>query len=277
MQYHLRIYLYTNDTNGNVTKFIFDSDGDGKANSIYKYTYDSLQNRTIEDLDTDADGKSNILKYYTYDCNNNKTKYELDSDASGKIVHIENFLYGNNVKCTNLSNSVAHKLEINVTQSGYYRLGLCNASFKTMMALSSNSFCDSTIAFSTSGCNNGNSLFYTNLMKGTYYLTIAGTSITEKGKYTLDIVRMGALSTKDIVKSSFILYPNPANNTLNIEYVNNNQTSAYDIYSINGAKVLTGKAHNNSLDISNLDAGVYFLKILSPDNTGSFYHKFVKL
>jgi hypothetical protein len=80
---------------------------------------------------------------------------------------------------------------------------------------------------------------------------------------------------------SLKLYPNPANNTLNLQYTNaQGGASALRIYNIMGMEVFS-ETHDNAIgmnrqviDITRLDAGVYFLEISSGGKTQTI--KFVK-
>jgi len=77
-----------------------------------------------------------------------------------------------------------------------------------------------------------------------------------------------SLSTDEFLASSFKVYPNPANNYITIES-NNMEISGIVIYDILGKNVLVQKQlKNNSVNVSALNRGVYFIKI-SADNNSS--------
>jgi choice-of-anchor B domain-containing protein len=76
------------------------------------------------------------------------------------------------------------------------------------------------------------------------------------------VKKSGNLSTESFIKNSFKLSPNPANNTVTLESINN--IEKIEIFDIIGKKVksienLTGVFHN--IDISELNIGVYIVKI----------------
>jgi len=72
-------------------------------------------------------------------------------------------------------------------------------------------------------------------------------------------------------KNKFNIFPNPANNTLNIEFENIRETNDnIQIYNTIG-ELVKEIAFNQSIDISNLEKGIYFIKI------GNYSNKFVKL
>lgn len=84
-----------------------------------------------------------------------------------------------------------------------------------------------------------------------------------------------ALSQEEFASSSFSLYPNPVSKVL---YINTNDANAllYRIYDSNGKKVLHGNLGlgEKSIEISSLENGVYFLKMIS--TTNSITLRFIK-
>lgn len=64
--------------------------------------------------------------------------------------------------------------------------------------------------------------------------------------------------------SDFKIYPNPANNFIQLERAS---FSTIELYNVVGEKVLNEKIDENELiSISHLKSGVYFYKIISKDN-----------
>ena len=83
----------------------------------------------------------------------------------------------------------------------------------------------------------------------------------------IDYVRVyqnSSLSVDDIVGNNLKIYPNPASNRFNID--SKNKIDRIDIYTLQGHRVLTVKNSENIVDISNLDQGIYFVKIQSQQN-----------
>lgn len=77
--------------------------------------------------------------------------------------------------------------------------------------------------------------------------------------------------------SSIYLYPNPANGQMNIEFPlenNNNFISILDLQGRIEMEILLDKK-KNTVDISNLPSGVYFLRIQNQDSNYTTFHKFV--
>jgi hypothetical protein len=72
---------------------------------------------------------------------------------------------------------------------------------------------------------------------------------------------------------SIIISPNPTQNTLNI----NTQKTIKEItvYDKLGKKITVTQVSNNTLDVSNLAQGLYFIKIISK-NDKMFSTKFIK-
>jgi len=83
-----------------------------------------------------------------------------------------------------------------------------------------------------------------------------------------------ALSVDEFSTTSLKVYPNPANDVINIGS-NDTQISEVILYDILGTKVLSqNELSNNRLDISGLTSGVYFMKISA--NGNSITRKIIK-
>ena len=262
---------------GKSTQYIYDTDADGNPNAIHKYTYDANGNRTRYEYDSDGDGNPNSIYKYTYDANGNRTREEVDSDGDGnpnRITIIKTQFF-NKVKCATLGDGLAHKLMVTIPEDGVWSFSLCGSSFQNKMALSSASHCDSSIAFVVDGCTSGDAHFHAPLDSGTYYLTILGKGDNDKGDYKLSIEQW-LLSTTDLEKEQLVVYPNPATNTLTLKTSKATRASHYEIYSIDGRKVIQVNGTKEEIDISSLDAGVYIIKMFSKGNTAVLNSKFVK-
>lgn len=75
--------------------------------------------------------------------------------------------------------------------------------------------------------------------------------------------------------SSIFIYPNPASNVLNFDLNNGITLSAISINDVSGKEVYkSSDVLNNTIDVSNLSSGVYFVTFKSDDN--SVTKKFVK-
>jgi len=82
------------------------------------------------------------------------------------------------------------------------------------------------------------------------------------------------LSVQDINDVAFIIYPNPVSNTLFISS-ENTLIENITVYSVLGEKVMELTAKGiNSIDVSRLSEGLYFLKITTSE--GKSIQKFIK-
>ncbi|WP_152285818.1 T9SS type A sorting domain-containing protein [Flavicella marina] len=80
-------------------------------------------------------------------------------------------------------------------------------------------------------------------------------------------------STEDVFASNFSLFPNPANDVLNISSDNNIDSA--EISDLTGKVVISAsELTQNSIDISSLAKGVYILRLVSGDVSGTT--KFIK-
>ncbi|MFY8021312.1 MAG: T9SS type A sorting domain-containing protein [Bacteroidia bacterium] len=75
-------------------------------------------------------------------------------------------------------------------------------------------------------------------------------------------------------KGAINLYPNPAKNQIKIEIPSGYNPLSFAIYSHNGALVQTTTLLNESIDISDLSAGIYFLNCYTQE--GLITQKFIK-
>jgi hypothetical protein len=71
----------------------------------------------------------------------------------------------------------------------------------------------------------------------------------------------GILGTQDQVLAPITIFPNPANDQLNIKYNVPLAGSVASVYDISGRVILTQTLKENALNISNLSTGSYFLNL----------------
>ena len=92
--------------------------------------------------------------------------------------------------------------------------------------------------------------------------------------YTVNKTNCITNNIEDILNdNAFTLYPNPANDILTLSSNKNFEIIEISIFDINSKNILTNK-NNNSIDVSKLISGIYFLKIKT--NQGEFSQKFIK-
>jgi hypothetical protein len=80
------------------------------------------------------------------------------------------------------------------------------------------------------------------------------------------------LSTANFFASNFAVYPNPASNVLNIDAKNSGSINEMQLTDLNGRivkSVKTTSVNNAQINIADLNAGVYFLKVTSNEGTGT--------
>ena len=76
------------------------------------------------------------------------------------------------------------------------------------------------------------------------------------------------LGTQDFFKTNFAVYPNPANDVINISNVNKLEVTDVVITDINGRIMKQVNSSIESINISDLNSGVYFLKIKTANAEG---------
>lgn len=82
------------------------------------------------------------------------------------------------------------------------------------------------------------------------YITGTSTNVTLNGSLRVD----------NFNKNSITIYPNPATNQIIINNIT--EVKSFEIYNANGKVILKAdKLISNSIDISNLSSGIYFLKL----------------
>jgi photosystem II stability/assembly factor-like uncharacterized protein len=101
-------------------------------------------------------------------------------------------------------------------------------------------------------------------------VTVSGTDVLP---VTVTVTQQG--STTDISELSateISIYPNPARNTLNFSGLVN--SAEVSVYNLQGSLIFRHQLSGNSLDVSNLKTGMYFIKIDS--ETETTLRRFVK-
>ncbi len=89
--------------------------------------------------------------------------------------------------------------------------------------------------------------------------------IIKRGNITLNV---GTLSVDDNWVQSLSIYPNPAKDIINIK-LNNYQNTSATLYDISGRLMFEKKLNSDisSIDVSNLNNGMYLLKINAENKT----------
>ncbi len=109
-----------------------------------------------------------------------------------------------------------------------------------------------------------------------YFVTDGGTLGTNSDIIAIDALSVDReLSTADFFRNNFAMYPNPAKDVLNIS-ANTVELSAATITDINGRVVKQQSVNGMSaeINVSELNAGVYFVSVQSAEGKGTA--KFIK-
>lgn len=118
-----------------------------------------------------------------------------------------------------------------------------------------------------------------NAQPGNYQVVVSHKGVITNASQNYSLIISGnniVLSNKVFDSSSFLVYPNPAENILNID-TSNQFIKSYAIYDNQGRIVKDSRLNsgvNFTIDISNLQSGIYLLKINSSDK--SITKKFIK-
>ena len=83
----------------------------------------------------------------------------------------------------------------------------------------------------------------------------------------MSLTNESTASVEDRFESNFKIYPNPANDYIQINS-NNIEISSVEMYSIVGKRIISNqKLVNDRLDISSLTSGIYLLKVNSQERS----------
>jgi hypothetical protein len=83
-------------------------------------------------------------------------------------------------------------------------------------------------------------------------------------------------SVDESVEVNFEVYPNPTEDMITIQ-TNSDEVMAYAIYNSFGQKVNQGVINNNVISMKELEAGIYFIKLMNPKTQNLETFKVVKL
>jgi hypothetical protein len=83
-----------------------------------------------------------------------------------------------------------------------------------------------------------------------------------------------ALSNTPFQQQKMVLYPNPVEDGITVILPENSSPVSYTIIDITGKKVLQISASNASINVQNLEKGIYFLIVNS--ESGDYVSKFIK-
>ena len=119
---------------------------------------------------------------------------------------------------------------------------------------------------------------------GTYYVRVYGFNNATSATlcYTLRVA-LGTATIQDLPigntdKIKMDVFPNPARQVLNISMTGYNDQKIIEVFDLNGKKMIKEIVlqNNSTLRLNNLVAGIYLLKVSTPDGTVLSQHKFIK-
>ena len=103
-----------------------------------------------------------------------------------------------------------------------------------------------------------------------YYVTDGGLNGSNSDIIGIDTFSVDRpLATNDFFKGNFSVYPNPATNVLNIANRNNLEITSAQITDVNGRVVNQATGAISQINIADLTAGVYFLKLTTSQGVGT--------
>ncbi|WP_430413095.1 T9SS type A sorting domain-containing protein [Kordia sp.] len=97
----------------------------------------------------------------------------------------------------------------------------------------------------------------------------AYSAVIEAGTTELMYLESQLLSTQEVVFSDVNLYPNPVKNTLHISKTN--EIKSLEIYAIQGKLIRTQKSQFETIDMSKLQSGLYFVKLTDNANRSNTF------
>ena len=264
-------YEYTYDANNNVTTRIYsywDTSTTSWINSSkYEYTYDANNNVTSEIYslwDTSTTSWINYYKYeYTYDANNNLTSeiYSLWDTSTTSWINSYKYEYTYDTN-NNVTSEIYSYWDTSTTSwifadKDEYTYDL-TVSIDNVLAPYNMYVGSNNPILSYFNYNYNGSDFVLDMKEIYYYSDITGIN-----EFTDDY--------------NVSIYPNPANDYLMIN-TTINENLKIEIYTIRGQNVMSTECTNNisqmRIDISQLPAGIYFIRIAN--NQNNITKKFVK-
>ncbi len=105
-----------------------------------------------------------------------------------------------------------------------------------------------------------------------YYVTDGGTNGSNSDIIGIDSFSVDTpLSTNDFFKNNFTVFPNPVKDILNISNTSNLAIESAKITDVNGRTVKEVRNFEtlNQINISELNTGIYFLKVTTSQGTGT--------
>lgn len=230
-------------------------------------TFANVSSGTIESVDENTSTNGTCIKQQFYAIAGDVITFKIMFGTDESMSNWSNSIYGDNsfFSVSSSTYDTAFKMDDTDTLNKLYLLmgsldgGSSPNSFVNIWRNYSYTFpTTDTFTLAVGILNNGDNT-------GTSYLLLDEFNFTT----SLGI-------NKNLQKSNFSIYPNPASQFLNIKFTENENHSVV-ITDMNGKFVSSSnfQGNCNSLDISNLESGIYFIKDTNTEY--SIFQKFVIL
>ena len=129
---------------------------------------------------------------------------------------------------------------------------------------------NSTITWSVQNGTGAATISSTGLLSATSAGTVTAKATANDGSNVFGtklITILNPNSVNEIEENNKIsFYPNPADDLITIENNSSIKIQKYEIVSLVGTKIMSGEFKNNTIDISTLGTGYYYLKLVSINN-----------
>jgi len=265
-------------SNNNLNSVVLQSDGKILIGG-YTSTYNNIARRTIARLNSNGSLDTN---FNPIGSGGNLPIYTMTVQPNGKIIICGGFTSFNNVETGGIARLNADgSLDTTFVKNN-------SASANSAIVLPNGKILTNGNFYSTSKFHrlkpdgSADKLFDTGgevrrmILQPDGKILVCGYFNSFNGVNKKQIVRINGeniLSVSENEKENFQIYPNPVKDFLNIK--TDKPISWYEIYSLDGKRLLTGKnVINPKIDVSNLQKGNYLIKIKTKDKEQT--NKFIK-
>jgi hypothetical protein len=179
-------------------------------------------------------------------------EYTLTLDSRSEAENVPSEIFMLNTEITDEDGLS----ETSTTVDGYFQI--TNDFNASKSSADTNNFTTSTFTFTATG---DFVVFYVRA-------PLAVDGANEVFYDNISLVEQAAASVNDIFSSKISIYPNPANEFIQIS--TDETITGVEVYNLIGKKVISlSNLLENRLDVSNLSKGIYVLKVMSNDLVGS--------
>jgi len=246
------------DSRGLVVKEETDLDNNDTIDQVRKYFYNYKNLHIRSEMLSPITGEFYTYKAIKYNTNG-YIKELINYEQNGNLSSYNIYEYQNHMECPSLSPTKIHKLQITIPEDGVWLFSTCGSAINTILALDSNSYCDSNMMYDNGSCIDGRAEFSAPLRPGKYLLTVGGKTAADTGLYNLNVTKLRSLSVAKTQLASFNFYPQPAGNQITFLDHNHN-ISKVEIVGITGSKIAT-VPYSKTIDLSPYGNGIYILRL----------------